>query len=236
LKAFIHYGDGTNYPNSSWILRDKVMQIGESDNVDFLNLATRDVITHEISHGVTERCSKLNTPGEIDGLNESFSDIMATCLKASLNNWTINNELWEFGRGVLANPNVLRHINNPALDGAQEVWSQNINGIDGGAGPIDEHFGLGVSNLAFFLMSNGGQHPNAAHRRVGHNIIGIGVKKACKVFYAANCYVWTANTDFRLAQVGTISAARRIGLSGVERNSIKEAWIEVGVCNPMPCH
>ncbi|MCC6555117.1 MAG: M4 family metallopeptidase [Polyangiaceae bacterium] len=225
LISSVHYS--TNYVNAYW--NGTQMVYGDGDGVTASNLAhSMDVTGHELTHGVTEYESNLTYSGESGGLNESMSDIFGNVCEwyrdgqvVSNNTWLVGDDVWTPGTPGDA----LRYMHDPALDGdSLDYWTS-------GAGGVDVHYSSGISNLAFYLLSQGGTHPRG---KSSINVTGIGIAKAAQIFYRANRDILTASSNFAAAKTATEQAAAQLGYTAAEQAAVTAAWNAVGVGVPPP--
>ena len=226
LIASVHYS--TNYVNAFW--NGTQMVYGDGDNVNSRSLAIAlDVTAHELTHAVTERSSGLIYSGESGGLNESMSDIFGNTCEwfrdnngntsgpTSADNYLVGEEIW------LAGP-ALRFMADPATDGASlDFWTSS-------AGNVDVHYSSGISNLAYYLLSEGGTHPRGKSSQV---VTGIGINDAGKIFYRTNTTYLGPSSNFGDSRVATINAATDLfGAGSQQVTQVKNAWTAVGVLQP----
>ena len=223
LISTIHYG--VQYVNAFW--NSTQMVYGDGDGVNASNLANSlDVTAHELTHAVTEKTSNLTYSGESGGLNESMSDIFGNVVEwyrdgkvVSANTWKVGEDIWT--------PNTpddaLRYMDDPAKDGDSLDWYPDY------ASGVDVHYSSGISNLAFYLLSQGGKHPRNKSQLV---VTGIGFEKAAAVFYRANTTLFQPSTTFEQAKAYAVQAATELGLSTDEVASVDNAWKAVGVGIP----
>jgi vibriolysin len=116
-------------------------------------------------------------------------------------------------------------MNDPALDGSsKDLWTSTV-------GNVDVHYSSGVSNLAFYLLSQGGTHPRGKTTTV---VTGIGIAKAAQIFYRANRDILTSSSNFAAARTATEQAAAQLGYTAAEQASVTDAWKAVGVGVPVP--
>ncbi|RKI40443.1 peptidase [Corallococcus sp. AB004] len=225
LKSFVHYSN--NYVNAYW--DGTQMVYGDGDGVNASNLANSlDVTAHELTHAVTEHESNLTYSGESGGLNESLSDIFGAVCEWYGKGKVIDAGTWIVGDDVWT-PSIpgdgLRYMNNPTADGDSLDYYP-----DYGSG-VDVHYSSGISNLAFYLLSEGGTHPRAKTTQV---VAGIGLEKAARVFYKINADILTASSNFEAAKTASEQAATQLGFTAAEIASVGNAWKAVGVGVPVP--
>ncbi|RYZ15886.1 MAG: peptidase, partial [Myxococcaceae bacterium] len=193
------------------------------------NLANSlDVTAHELTHAVTSSESNLTYSGESGGLNESFSDIFGAVCEwygkgkvIDANTWIVGDDVWT--------PSIpgdgLRYMDEPTKDGdSLDYYPDYSSGVD-------VHYSSGISNLAFYLMSQGGTHPRAKTTQV---VAGIGIEKAAKVIYKINTDILIASSNFEAAKTASEQAATQLGFTADEVASVGNAWKAVGVGVPVP--
>jgi len=221
---------GRNWNNAAWI--GTQMVYGKGDGVNFSPLAgDLDVIGHELTHGVTDFESNLNYENASGALNESLSDIFGASVEAWIEGG-ISSDTWKIGEDIYT-PSIagdaLRYMNNPTIDGySTDYYPERIPFTSSPSSSNDYggvHGNSGISNLAYYLLVQGGTHPRGKTSTV---VSGIGMAKAEQIFYRANTVYFTSSTDFQGAADGTAQAA--LDLYGTaERTSVLDAWCAVGV-------
>ena len=224
LISSVHYGN--NYVNAYW--NSTQMVYGDGDGVTASSLAaSMDVTGHELTHAVTENESNLTYSGESGGLNESMSDIFGNVCEwfrdgrvVSANTWIVGEDCW-----TPATPgDGLRYMNDPVKDGSsKDYWTS-------GVGGVDVHYSSGISNLAFYLLAQGGLHPRG---KSTVNVTGIGIEKAAQIFYRANANILGPSSNFAAAKTATEQAAAQLGYTAAEQASVSAAWLAVGVGAPV---
>ncbi|NBD13901.1 MULTISPECIES: M4 family metallopeptidase [Corallococcus] len=225
LKSYVHYSN--NYVNAYW--DGSQMVYGDGDGVNASNLAeSLDVTAHELTHAVTSSESNLTYSGESGGLNESISDIFGAVCEWYGKGKVIDAGTWIVGDDVWT-PSIpgdgLRYMNNPTLDGdSLDYYPDYSSGVD-------VHYSSGISNLAFYLMSQGGTHPRAKTTQV---VNGVGFEKAARVFYKINADILVASSNFEAAKTASEQAAAQLGFTAAEIADVGNAWKAVGVGVPVP--
>ncbi len=222
LIATVHYQK--KYNNAFW--NGTQMVYGDGDGTLLGNLALSiDVTAHELTHAVTERTSGLVYSGQSGGLNESMSDILGnTCewFKAG-RPATPAKGVWQVGEDIYTPGtagDALRYLSDPAKDGSSlDYYPDYTNGID-------VHYSSGISNLAFYLLAQGGKHPRA---KTSVKVSAIGIDKAARIFYRANTSIFTSSTTFAAARTATEQAAKQLGYDASVVSAVSAAWKAVGV-------
>ncbi|MFP2923934.1 M4 family metallopeptidase [Pyxidicoccus sp. 3LG] len=221
LISTVHHR--VNYVNAFWDGTQLVY--GDGDGVTATNLANSlDVTAHELTHAVTDSESALIYSGESGGLDESMSDIFGAVCEwygdgsgpVSARHWLVGDDVW-----TPSIPNdALRYMANPTQDGdSLDFYPDYSPGVD-------VHYSSGISNLAFYLLSQGGTHPRGKTTTV---VAGIGIEKAARIFYKANVDIMTPSTSFEQAWMATELAAQMLGYDAATVQSVTNAWLAVGV-------
>lgn len=232
-----NFNDGCVSNNAAWInsiaLASPQMVYGDGDGVRFDSLAlSPDVTAHEFSHGVTTTTANLVYSGESGGLNEAFSDIMAICTEYYYNqatDWQIAEDVYTPG----IPGDALRYLNDPAADGKSGDYYPHVflNNNCGNYKNCDPHLTSGIANLAFYLMSEGGQHPRG---KTTINVPAIGLKPSRNIWYRAMSAYLTSRSDYADARNATIRAASDFyGIHSAVANAVDIAWVAVGVARPV---
>ena len=193
----MYFGDGDAY-SSPWV--------------------SIDIVAHEFTHGVTEYAAGLQYVDESGAANESFSDIFGTAV--------------EFAVGI--NPDYLiaedvtypgiRSMADPSMFGHPDHYSERVyigTGYDNGG----VHFNSGIQNKAFYLLAEGGTHPQS-----GVTVTGIGREAAERIFYRAlDVYLWPSSQFIDVRNACVSSAADIYGYGSQAHTSTQQAWCAVGV-------
>lgn len=191
------------------------------------NMASRDIIAHEFTHGVTDSTAGLLYCYESGALNESYSDIFGALIETS--NWTI-------GEGTP----VIRSLSNPPVrtesltvdpcgplppltgcivppgfspgpftfahpDRMSALIGNATNDSSGDFGGV--HVNNGITNKAAFLVAVGGTHN-------GVTTVGIGRAKTAQLYFEVLTGFLTHNANFQSSADATILVARAMANSG----------------------
>ncbi len=216
VSLTVHFG--RDYPNAFWDGTQLVF--GDGDQRIFGRFtASVDVLGHELTHAVVERSAGLVYRDQPGALNESLSDVFATCLKQRLlgqlavdGDWLIGAEL--FLPGVDARG--LRDLRAPgtAYDDARL-----------GRDPQPAHF----DDYIVGPEDNGGVHlnsgiPNRAFHLAATTIGGTTWDGAGRIWYDALVSDLVGpETDFAGFAAATVAVA------GAHADEVAAAWSEVGV-------
>ncbi|HNH45543.1 MAG TPA: M4 family metallopeptidase [Myxococcota bacterium] len=220
ISSFTNYGSG--YANAFW--DGSAMYYGDGDGYSFGPLTTLDIAGHEMTHGVTDYTAGLVYSGESGGLNESMSDVFGALVEAYADG-AVSSSTWRIGEDTYTPSNgtsdALRYMNDPAADGySYDYYTSTI-------GNADVHYSSGLSNLAFYLLSQGGTHPRG---KSNTSVTGVGTTKAGAIWYRALAVYMTSSTTFSGARTATLSAATDLyGSSSAEYAAVQNAWAAVGV-------
>ncbi|MCZ6763488.1 MAG: M4 family metallopeptidase, partial [Alphaproteobacteria bacterium] len=200
MAMFAHHnGAGAN--NAFW--NGNNVSLGDGDQVDFRAFTSLDVVTHEITHGVTDFTSDLIYQNESGALNEAFSDIMAAGaeyyadrggMEPAAGDDDPNSVAPLFIPDFLVGEDIdlrdsevipgIRNMGDPEEDSTTlpgpvivphpDHYSELYTGSDDNGGV---HINSGIPNHAFFLLVYGGQNASCADpitHSSGHCLGGIG--------------------------------------------------------------
>jgi hypothetical protein len=152
-----------NYNNAFWNSRQMVY--GDGDGKLFVGFVSRDVVGHEMSHGITEHSSGLDYYKESGAINESFSDCMGIAYKQ----WkleqspTADRSVWIIGeKGEVLGSDIkgdgLRNMmypgtayNDSRLGGKDPQPDNYKDRYQGGSDNGGVHINSGIMNRAFAL-------------------------------------------------------------------------------------
>lgn len=220
LISTVHHR--VNYVNAYWDGTQLIFGDGDGTQASELARAV-DLTAHELAHAVTDASSGLIYSGESGGLNESLSDVAGAVCEwyskgkvVDANTWLIGEEVWT--------PDIpgdaLRYMHDPKLDGfSLDHYSEYASGVD-------VHYSSGISNLAFYLLSQGGNHPRVA---LPQPVVGIGIEKAARIFYKMNEDLLLPSSNFNSAKTAAEQASVQLGCDAATTGSVTEAWKAVGV-------
>jgi bacillolysin len=185
-----------------------------------------DVVSHELTHGVTQYTSNLQYAGEPGALNESFSDMMGTSVEFFFQ---------EPGQGALKadyllgedviTPGGLRSMQSPMTLGDPDHYSVRYTGpLDGGG----VHINSGIPNHVYYLAIEGGRN-----RVSGLTVQGVGGanrEQIEKVMYRAFAFMMPPLASFADARRITLQSARDLyGAGSAPERALTQAWDAVGV-------
>jgi thermolysin len=185
-----------------------------------------DVVSHEITHGITEFSSNLVYQDESGALNEAFSDIMGTSIEfyyQPAGSGALRAD-YLLGEDVIT-PGGIRSMQNPAAFGHPDHYAIRYTGPEDNGGV---HINSGIPNHAFYLAIEGGGHriTNFIVRGVG----GANREQIEKVFYRAFTQMLPPRADFAMARAATLQSARDLyGSGSPAAQAVSQAWSAVGV-------
>lgn len=219
VVATVHYGSG--YDNAFWDGRQLVFGDGDRKVFDRFTKPV-DVLGHELAHAVTEYTAGLEYAGEPGALNESMSDVFASCLKQQLRNQTVDEADWLIGEGLFMPTVRGRALRSMAEPGT--AYDDPVLGRDPQVGSMADYVET--------TQDNGGVHlnsgiPNRAFHLAATGIGGRSWEGAGQIWYAALTSGIGPRTDFAGFAAATVSAAARV--STTARDVVAGAWEAVGV-------
>lgn len=212
---------GKNYENAFW--NGSQMTYGKpAEDSPFKTFMLLDVCGHEITHGVTEKESKMRYYGQSGALNESLSDVFGELIQQRANHqlakdadWVVADGIWKStvkGRG-------LRDMLHPGT-----AYDDPKVGKD----PQPAH----MKDYIQTTRDNGGVHynsgiPNRAFALFASSVGGYAWEEPGKIWYAARK---AAGSEPSFAQFAyhTIEQAKKLGFSN-DVEKLQKAWDEVGV-------
>lgn len=214
IISYVHYD--TSWANARWTGMWALFGDGNNNPLNSI-----DVVSHELTHGVTGNSAGLVYRNESGALNESFSDIFGTAveffaLPDTAADWLIGKA--NFVLRNMAHPN---DYNQPDTY-LGDMWYTG-SGDNGGV-----HFNSGVQNFWFYLLCNGGAGTNDLGN--DYDVDSLGMEKAAAIAYRTLTYYLTSASKYLDARLGSIQAAEDLyGTCSDEVNAVKHAWYAVGV-------
>jgi hypothetical protein len=229
VVATVHYE--RNYDNAFWDGRQLVF--GDGDGKVFGRFTRPvDVLAHEFTHAVTQYTSGFTYSGQPGALNESVSDVFASCVKQRLLGQTALEADWLVGEGIFlpgVHGRALRSMAEPGT-----AYDDPVLGKDPQVGSMDDyvdtdednggvHLNSGIPNRAFYLAATG----LASAGLAAESWAGAG-----RVWYAALTSGPGPEATFADFAAATVAAAQKAGaeIAAV----VASAWEKVGVAVPLP--
>jgi len=216
--AYAHYDD--NWFNAQW--DGSRLRFGDGD-ANSTPLVSIDIVSHELTHGVTQYTANLVYQNEYGALNESFSDVFGSAVEFSTLGLGAN---WFIGEGAAR----IRSMSNPKQYGQPNTYHGNMwyYGTDDGGGV---HTNSGVQNYWYYLLSEGGSGVN--DKGYSYSVTGIGLDAASKISYRNLTNYLFPTSEYDDARLGSIYSARDLfGDNSPQFQSVIEAWNAVGVIKP----
>jgi len=217
LVSSVQYGVRIN--NAFW--NGEQMLYGDGDGHLFARFTkARDVVAHELTHGVIQFTANLEYANEPGALNEHFADAMSAVVKQWKLGQDVRNADWLLGDALMLPGAGIRSLrtmtekkayeNHPLLgtDPQPKHLKDRYTGDDDYGGV---HINSGIPNHAFYL----------AAREIG----GSSWEKLGPIWYKA-LLALTQYSNFHEAAVATLNAA---GEGTTEQKAIKQAWKAVGI-------
>lgn len=196
------------YQNAFWNSQQMVYGDGFS--------AADDVVSHELTHGVTEHESHLFYYYQSGAINESFSDVWGEFV--DLTNGAGNDAAavrWKMGEDI---PGIgaIRDMKNPGAFGDPDRmrspnYTADLNEQDGGG----VHTNSGVNNKATFLMTDGGTFNGRTVTKLG-STSGASINKVARIYYEVQTNLLTSAGDYQDLGANLQQACKNlIGTSGI---------------------
>ncbi|MBI1926307.1 M4 family metallopeptidase, partial [Candidatus Poribacteria bacterium] len=211
ITSTVHYR--RNYVNAFWNGQQVVYGDGDGSTAD--PLVDLDVVSHELTHAVTQYTANLIYQDQSGALNESTSDVFA--MMVDTDDFTIGEDSWTPG----VPGDALRYMDDPPK-GGQPNHMEDFLVTDEDNGGV--HTNSGIPNFAAYLATAGGVG------KKGDVVTGIGRSKVEGIWYRALSVYMTPSTDFMAARLTTAQAATDLyGGGSPEVQTIEDAWTAVGV-------
>ena len=216
VSLTVHYE--RNYDNAFWDGTQLVF--GDGDGRVFGRFTKPvDVLGHEFAHAVTEHTAALEYAGQPGALNESVSDVFASCLKQRLLGQTALEADWLIGEGIFVPGISARALRDMAAPGT--AYDDPAIGRDPQVGQMSDYVETTDDNGGVHLNSG---IPNRAFQLAATAIGGSSWEGAGAIWYAALTGGQViARTDFAGFAAATVAAA------GPHVDAVREAWERVGV-------
>jgi hypothetical protein len=216
VSLTVHYGQ--DYDNAFWDGTQLVF--GDGDGTLFERFTRPvDVLGHEFTHAVTEHTAGLAYEGQSGALNESMSDVFASCLKQRLRDQTALEADWLIGQGLFVEGIQARGLRDMMAPGT--AYDDPALGKDPQGGHMDDYIETTDDNGGVHLNSG---IPNRAFALAATGIGGRSWEGAGPIWYAALTGGQVgARTDFAGFAAATVAVA------GEHTDVVREAWETVGV-------
>ena len=145
-------GLGKEWINAFWNGRQMVYGLRFNGGAVLSLSADLGVVAHEMTHGVTDKTSRLEYRFQSGALNESYSDIFGVII----NNLSLPNQStwsWDIGAGLVPGGKPFRSLKDPTLFGQPDNMAGFVIRPDtesGDSGGV--HTNSGIHNKAAFLV------------------------------------------------------------------------------------
>ena len=216
VVSTVHYEQG--YDNAFW--NGTQLVFGDGDGQVFGRFTRPvDVLGHELTHAVTERTAGLTYEGQPGALNESVSDVFASCLKQRLLGQSADQGDWLIGQGVFLPGIHARALRDMAAPGT--AYDDPTLGQDPQVGHMRDYVTTSEDNGG--VHTNSGI-PNRAFQLAAVAVGGSAAEGAGRIWYAALTGGQVGpDTDFAGFAAATVAAA------GPHADAVRQAWETVGV-------
>lgn len=216
VSLTVHYG--SDYDNAFWDGTRLVFGDGDRRVFDRFTKPV-DVLAHEFAHAVTEHTAGLVYSGQPGALNESVSDVFASCVKQRLLGQDAAAGDWLIGEGIFLPGVRARALRDMAAPGT--AYDDPVLGTDPQVGHLDDYVETADDNGGVHLNSG---IPNRAFQLAAVGVGGSAAEGAGRIWYAAltGPDVHPA-TDFAGFARATVAAA------GGHAAVVADAWAQVGV-------
>ncbi len=212
----VHYG--RQYNNAFWNGRQLVFGDGDGRIFDRFTKPV-DVLGHELTHAVTEHTAGLVYRDQPGALNESMSDVFASCAKQRMLGQSVTDADWLIGAGLFLPDVQARALRDMAAPGT--AYDDPRLGRDPQVGHMDDYIHTTDDNGGVHLNSG---IPNRAFHLAALGIGGTAWDGAGAIWYAALTGPdVSATTSFVGFAEATLTAA------GSHVDVVREAWVAVGV-------
>ncbi len=212
----VHYN--RDYNNAFW--NGTQLVFGDGDGRVFERFTKPvDVLVHELTHAVTEYAAGLVYRDQSGALNESVSDVFASCAKQRQLGQSAADADWLIGEGIFKPTVQGRALRDMAAPGT--AYDDPTLGRDPQVGHMDDFV---VTN-----EDNGGVHlnsgiPNRAFQIAAVAIGGNSWEGAGAIWYAA-----LTSGDVRPTATFSDFANATIAAAGDFAEQVTDAWLAVGV-------
>ena len=150
-----------------------------------------DVVSHELTHGVTEYTSGLFYYYQSGAINESFSDVWGEFVD-QVNGAGTDTPLvkWKMGEDLPPSIGAVRDMKNPLLFGDPDRMTSvnydlDANFLDNGG----VHTNSGINNKAVYLLTDGDTFNNKT-------VAGLGMTKVAKIYYEVQTNLLTSGSNY----------------------------------------
>ncbi len=212
----VHYG--RHYVNAFWNGAQLVFGDGDGRIFDRFTRPV-DVLGHELTHAVTEHTAGLVYRNQPGALNESMSDVFASCAKQRMLGQDVTQADWLIGAELFLPGVNARALRDMAAPGT--AYDDPVLGRDPQVGHLDDYLDTTDDNGGVHLNSG---IPNRAFHLAATAIGGRSWEGAGAIWYDALAGPDVGpTTDFAGFAAATVAAA------GEHAETVAAAWQAVGV-------
>jgi Zn-dependent metalloprotease len=223
VLATVHYEQG--YDNAFWDGHQLVFGDGDGRVFDRFTEPV-EVLGHEFTHAVTQYIAGLVYADQPGALNESLSDVFASCLKQRLSGQTAAEADWLIGAGLFLPGVHARALRSMAEPGT--AYDDPVLGRDPQVGSMADYVHSDRDNGGVHLNSG---IPNRAFALASLEIGGFAWEHAGRVWYdvlTSGRLRPTANFREFASETVRVSV-ERFGRASTEARAIMGGWSAVGI-------
>jgi hypothetical protein len=206
--------------NAFWLGGHRLLAFGDGSNNN--PLVELDVVSHELTHGVTQFEANLQYYNEFGALNESFSDILGKAVEFDVFGDTAT---WQLAKHF--RPGGLRDFSNPNLQGQPDTYAGILwyTGSDDSGGV---HYNSGVQNFWYYLLCEGGNGVN--DHNFEYAVDAIGMEQATQIAYRNLTEYLGPFSEYLDSRIGSMLATADLyGKNSPVYQQVDNAWDAVGV-------
>jgi Zn-dependent metalloprotease len=216
ITSYVHVD--TNLDNAFWT--GKILAFGDGSNNN--PVVELDVVSHELTHGVTQYEAALSYYFEPGALNESFSDIFAKAVEFTTFGDTAT---WQLSRYFREGG--MRDMSNPNLKGQPDTYLGDM-WYDGYEDNGGVHINSGVQNFWFYLLCEGGSGVN--DHGDSYSVNAIGMDTAVNIAYRNLTEYLISSSDYLDCRIASLLATADLyGKNSSAYHEVDKAWDAVGV-------
>lgn len=223
LVSSVHVGDGSGGPLDNAFWDGRQMAYGDGDGVVFRRFTrARDVVGHELTHGVQSFESNLDYSGESGALNEHFADVFGALIDQWRRKQSAARASWLIGADVLVPAPTRRAIRDMAEPGKAYAGDPHL-----GDDPQPAHYAKRYKGN----QDNGGVHLNSgiANRAfvlAAREIGGNAWEGAGPIWYQA---LRQLSNNSRFADCARITRQIAVAAGKRQGDAVDRAWRAVGL-------
>lgn len=228
LDSTVHYQKG--YDNAFWNGQQMVYGDGDEDLPPAERLFNRftiaiDIISHELTHGVTQYEARLIYWEQPGALNESFSDVFGSLVKQRQSGQTAAQADWIIGQGLFTSN--VNGVGIRSMKAPGTAYDDPVLGKD----PQPAH----MRDYKQVAYDNGGVHinsgiPNHAFYLTAMEMGGNAWEKAGRIWYVTLKDKLQATSNFQdAARLTYATAGELYGTGSLERQAVRKGWSDVGI-------